>query len=76
MPPESLMQSENKFSWQRKREEENPGGNNPADKVMFGGCGVFYGPIRRPAENRARPAKRTIWSLFGIGRKKDIAEGT
>ncbi len=68
------MQSENEFSWQRKREEENPGGNNPADKVMFGGCGVFYGPIRGPAAARAKRPRRTFWSLFGFGRKKNIAE--
>ncbi len=68
------MRSKNKFSWQGKPEEDLPGDDRPTDKVMFGGCGVFYGPIRGPATARPKHSGRTFWSLLGFGWKEKNVE--
>jgi hypothetical protein len=44
------------------------------DKVIFGGCGVFFGSIRRPAVPPAKRPRRTLWSILGFSQKSDRKE--
>ncbi len=65
------MQENTKFHWQNKTEADARGEDQPADKVMFVGCGVSYGPNRGPAAPRPKRFRLAIWSWHGFGPYED-----
>ncbi len=66
-----IAKGETKFTWENKPPEEAAEDTAQGGQVMFGGCGVYYGPIRRRAVPGPKPTRRSIRSLLEFFTKKE-----